>query len=192
MASLSSLQWCAFLPLNGRHCKPRSDVVATIVLVSSPMSCWQRRLRCTCVDANLAASPSCCHHLRCMNDIANVVRAQPPSSRWCLCQCCHHKGVGAIIALTLLPVSLVSTPLYRRRLCQRCHHKGIVAIIALALSPVLLASTPLYRHHRQHCAGSVAIITQSSHRCLCQEPCAGGIAVVALAVVTGASLLASH
>ncbi len=135
LASSSSLQWCASLLLNGRHCKPCADVVATIVLVSSPMSRWRRRLRCTCVAADLAASPSCCHQLRCMTDIANVVRAQLPSSRW--------------------------------HLCQRCHHKGVVAIIALTLSSVALASTPSYRHHRQRCAGSVAVLTQSSHLCLC-------------------------
>jgi hypothetical protein len=166
MASLSSLQWCAFLPLNGRHCKPCSDVVATIVLVSSPMSCWRRRLRCTCVAANLAASPSYCHHLRCMNDIANVVRAQPPSSRWCLCQRCHHKGVGAIIALTLLPVLLASTPLYRRRLCQHCHHKGVVAIIALAfiIANVALAPLPSSRSHHTVVFVNLALaVLPSSH-----------------------------
>jgi hypothetical protein len=59
-----------------------------------------------------------------MTDIANVVRAQPPLSRWRLCQCCHHKGVVAIIALAL---------------CLSCWHQhlciGIIANVALAPLP---------------------------------------------------------
>jgi hypothetical protein len=126
MASSSLSQWCASLPLNGRNCKPRADVVATIVLMSSPMSRWQHRLRCTCVAADLAASPSCCHQIRCMTDIANFVRVQPPSSRWRLCQHCHHKGIVAIIALALLPVMLASTPSLPTLRWLRCHPHAVI------------------------------------------------------------------
>jgi hypothetical protein len=80
-----------------------------------------------------------------MTNIASVVRAQPPSSRWRLCQRCHHKGVVAIIALALSSVALASTPLYRHH-CQRCtgfvadscsHHAVVFVNLALVVSPSL-------------------------------------------------------
>ena len=85
------------LPLNGRHCQPRADVVATIV------------------------------------------QAQPPSSRWRLCQRYYPKGVVAIIALALPPVALALTPnIALASLPSSCNHHAVVFVtLALAVSPSL-------------------------------------------------------
>jgi hypothetical protein len=83
------------LPLNGRHCQPRADVVATILQVQLPSSRWrlcQRYYPKGVVAIIALALPPVALALT-----PNIALASLPSS------CNHHAVVFVTLALAVLP-----------------------------------------------------------------------------------------
>jgi hypothetical protein len=175
LAGIDAVAWASLPTLHGRHCHICMDVVAVIIMASSPLhGCHSHQF--SSVFA-LALSPStrwrlcssCTgfaplrwHHCRHCAGVFAIPWSSLPTFRW---RCCHHCADNfANIVLEVLPLScwhfsqcgagfaliaLASLALLRWRCCQHCAGVFNVTWASLPMSRLSLR----WRLYRHSCAG---------------------------------------